>query len=153
MRRAPFSTVYNLHRLVVYFVTRRNGKFFICFDRRLWPSNKYIQYDLFFPQGIDIDHRRGHKAKRTAPKSKDVYLLLLVKVRTQQCTKFDSFQTTLTIINVVLSFFHHCLVVPLLGSSYSVTFQQNNFETSVHVPHQPSADFVERHLQIHGQDC
>ncbi|MCP6508332.1 60S ribosomal protein L18, partial [Klebsiella pneumoniae] len=30
--------------------------------------------------GIDIDHRRGHKAKRTAPKSKDVYLLLLVKL-------------------------------------------------------------------------
>ncbi|XP_050524302.1 60S ribosomal protein L18 [Daktulosphaira vitifoliae] len=30
--------------------------------------------------GIDIDHKRGHKAKRTAPKSKDVYLLLLVKL-------------------------------------------------------------------------
>lgn len=55
---------------------------FIRFNPRSWPSNVHFIYDYFLLQGIDIDHRRGHKAKRTAPKSKDVYLLLLVKVRT-----------------------------------------------------------------------
>jgi hypothetical protein len=36
---------------------------------------------LFRPQGIDISHKHDRKAKRRAPKSQDIYLRLLVKVR------------------------------------------------------------------------
>ena len=36
----------------------------------------------FLPsQGIDINHKNDRKVRRTAPKSQDPYLLLLVKVR------------------------------------------------------------------------
>lgn len=44
-----------------------------------------ISFPLSLPfQGIDITHRYDRKARRLAPKSKDIYLLLLVKVSHSQ---------------------------------------------------------------------
>lgn len=42
----------------------------------LFPSSPF--------QGIDITHRYDRKSRRLAPKSKDIYLLLLVKVSHSQ---------------------------------------------------------------------
>ena len=39
----------------------------------------------FFTKGIDIRHHKDRKVRRTKPKSEDVYLLLLVKVRIATC--------------------------------------------------------------------
>ena len=41
----------------------------------------HISSHVFILQGIDIDHRYKRKVYRRGPKSNDVYIKLLVKVR------------------------------------------------------------------------
>ena len=57
-------------------------------------------------QGIDLDHRTKRKAVRTEPKSKDVYLRLLVKVSIDVCVQSIVYGDVSDI------------VVPVSGASY-----------------------------------
>lgn len=134
--------------LILYINTTRRREeskwwVFIRFDPRLWSSYKHTKCIYLVPQGIDIDHRRGHKAKRTAPKSKDVYLLLLVKVRiTPPCDLGRSSAILIRTCHYTHSKCRALSVVPLFGPSYSVPFQQGRVETFVHVSHQPSSNIA-----------
>lgn len=50
-------------------------------DQLFFRSKTPVLIRVFRLQGIDINHKYDRKVRRTEPKSQDVYLRLLVKVR------------------------------------------------------------------------
>lgn len=90
-------------------------------------------------QGIDIKHHHVRKGNRTAPKSEDPYLLLLVKVR-RELREHASGRLLGTLGAVDERGANHCVVcaaVPLPRPPNRLQVQQDHPPPTLYVAHQP----------------